>query len=160
MENWKSYNGYLVSDAGRIKNRNGTEKVLKIYKSETYQRASFMIEGKHKVIAIHRIVAELFLPNSKNLPCVNHINGIKGDNRAENLEWVSYSENMYHAVRSGLQPIGEFLPQSKLNPLKVRIIRKLLKEEIYTQRKIADLFNVSHGAIKEIKQGRNWRQVV
>lgn len=59
-------------------------------------------KGEKHRMQVHRIVAETFIPNPDNLPCVNHIDGNKHNNCVENLEWVTYSENSVHALETGL----------------------------------------------------------
>ena len=58
-------------------------------------------KGHNKTVYLHRCIAEAFIPNPHNKPCVNHKNGIPSDNRISNLEWCTHSENTRHAVRAG-----------------------------------------------------------
>lgn len=85
------YNNYSVSDLGNIRN-DKTGRILKFYiKPSGYKQVQL---GRKTVPQyVHRLVASAFIPNTLNKPQVNHKNGNKGDNRVENLEWVTASEN-------------------------------------------------------------------
>lgn len=79
------------------------EKILKPQKdSKGYLHVALCHNNKTKIITIHRLVAKTFIPNTQNKPQVNHINGIKTDNRVENLEWCTASENQLHAFANNL----------------------------------------------------------
>ena len=101
-EVWKSikdYEGlYEVSNLGRVKSFNyrgtGKEKILKnIECNNGYLTVGLTKDRKQKFFFIHRLVAEAFIPNLDNKPCIDHINTIKTDNRVENLRWVNHEEN-------------------------------------------------------------------
>lgn len=106
----KGYNGlYQVSNLGNIRRitkcikcKNGTVKIIHgknlkqinhIYKYVILSKNSIQ---KHHLV--HRLVAQSFIPNPENKPCVDHINTTKTDNRAENLRWVNHSENMRNTL--------------------------------------------------------------
>lgn len=71
---------------------------------------------RDKTYSVHRIVATAWIENKKNLPCVNHINGNRSDNRKENLEWVSNQENVNHAWQTGMREVSRMMkiPESSM----------------------------------------------
>lgn len=134
QEVWKDVSGYeglyQVSTLGRVKTLgcvreysdgrvyNYPEKILKQSNSRGYTTVHFYRDGKRSHgQSVHRLVVDAFLPNPENKVTVNHINGIKSDNRLENLEWATYKENNNHAYSVGLHkgtPTGYHSKLSKL----------------------------------------------
>ena len=108
MEIWKPIkinSNYLVSNTGKIKSLNyrnsKKEKELVCYGIQ-YNTIKISVEDKMKDVYVHKLVAQAFIPNPNNYPCINHINGDKRDNRVENLEWCTYQHNTKEAFKLGL----------------------------------------------------------
>jgi hypothetical protein len=117
METWKAIKGfekqYEVSNIGNVRSidrvvkhyRDGFTRVYKgtpkniRLNDKGYYRCNLKNDGKRFDFTVHRLVAEAFIPNEENKPVVNHINGVKTDNRVENLEWCTISENVIHGVK-------------------------------------------------------------
>jgi len=109
-ENWKdipNYKGlYEISDLGNVKSIY-SNKVLKPSADRYgYVRFSATKNKKQKTLRIHRLVADLFISNPKNLPQVNHIDGNKENCAKSNLEWCTDSNNKLHAYANGLMVGG------------------------------------------------------
>lgn len=108
MEEWKAIPNtnqkLFVSNQGRILSLlSGKPRIIKTQKdAKGYQRFRISVNGKKTTFKLHREVAKAFIPNPNNLPQVNHIDGNKSNNKADNLEWTTSKENCHHAIKNGL----------------------------------------------------------
>lgn len=87
---------WSINEEGQVRN-DETGKFLKGTILHTYRYINFRWNGKQKNKSVHRLVAEAFLPNPDNLPCVHHIDGDRLNNKLDNLKWVSEQENVKQA---------------------------------------------------------------
>lgn len=156
---WKAVPGYEglyeISDNGDVAtlsyNKTGVRKLLKFGNSRGY----LTVELSAKRFTVHRLVMLAFVGPRPTGMHINHIDGIKVNNRLSNLEYCTPSENQKHSFEAGLQDNrGENHSQNKLTESDVRYIREQLKSR--TQTDIAKEFNVDPSAICNIKRRRNW----
>ena len=116
METWRkisNFSKYIISNKGRIislpldRNFNIGKTLVPTLASNGYHHVHLRTnEGQIKIVYVHRLIAEAFIPNPDNKPIVNHIDGNKLNNDASNLEWVTASENNFHAYKNGLKKPG------------------------------------------------------
>lgn len=166
-EVWKDIIGYeglyQVSNFGNVKslgnNFTRKERLLKLSpQSKGYLTVVLQKNGKRKTTLVHRLVAEYFIPNLDKKLQVNHINGIKTDNRVENLEWVSHRENLDHAIKNNLTLKGEENPNSKLKDVDVIKIHSLLQKGV-TTKELSESYNVSYSTIDGIRKNTYWKHL-
>jgi hypothetical protein len=176
MEVWKEvkdYEGlYEVSNLGRVKRLSKWTKVgnvakrfdkEKILKQGLHHKGYFHVilskNGKSKTITTHRLVLSNFVENIENKHSINHINGIKTDNRLENLEWCTISENSIHSYKMGLQISikGEKHGRSKLTKNQVIDIKYNLNS--LTNSEISKIYNLSKSYVWCLRRGKTWKHI-
>ena len=173
-EEWRPVVGfelcYDVSSLGRVRrNQNASTKsttfpgrilTSSADSSTGYHRVTLHSKGRKQREQVHRLVARAFIEGFEPGRHVNHKNGIKTDNRVENLEWCSARENVLHAWRMGLNTPnrGEQSGRSTLKDQDVRIISFLLSRGVQAAI-LAEAFGVTGANISSIKRGQSWTHI-
>jgi len=174
-EEWRDVVGfegfYQVSSLGRVRS---VDRVVRDSFGHNRLRRSRMLSpaidkyGYYKLhiskdnirshFTVHVLVARAFIGDRPDGLQVNHINGVKTDNRPENLEYVSGSRNIVHAQDMGLKPVGSRCWQAKLSESDVSTIKALIRQGVNII-EIADRYGVVKQTISSIKQGVTWKHV-
>ena len=128
---------YEVSNLGRVR-LNG--EIV-----EPYIHNRYLYNGS---FYIHRAVAELFVPNPENKPCVDHINTDRLDNRAENLRWVTYKENCNNPLTK----------QHKRDAMKVALNREEVKHKISLALRGRTLSTETRKRMSESRKGKTFSE--
>lgn len=160
-QNFKQFRDtpYYVSHQGKIFRKfRAARKQPERYKelagslgTHGYPRVNLSVGGIQRSIEVHLMVAEVFLgPRPEEGMVVNHKNGVKTDNRPENLEWVTQSENQLHALRTGLH-----VHHSKITVEQVRAIRR----STLSHGKIAKKYGLHRQSVIKIRRRERWATV-
>lgn len=158
---WKqirNYN-YEINQEGLIRNIK-TGKFRKGFKRKDGYVGVQLYLGKVVNFQLHRLIAEVFIPNPEGKQYINHKNSNRSDNSLDNLEWVTFEENVKHGYESGYASNkGSKNGFSVLKEKDVLEIRRKRKEEKLTYQQLANIYNVSYGCIAGIIQRTNWKHI-
>lgn len=121
IEEWKPIEGYEgiyeISSLGNVKSLR-TGSIINQWTNHGYKYVTLNNFGK-KGFRVHRLVASAFIDNAEDKPTVNHKNGNKTDNRVENLEWATYSENERHSIDVlGKRPVQSFFTDDQIREIR------------------------------------------
>lgn len=164
VEEWKAVVGfeglYEVSSFGRIKSLkrrgNWKEHIMKtcVHKNG-YERVELNKDGKPYYCLVHRLVATSFIPNPENKPEVNHKNGDKTDNKVDNLEWATKSENIKHAYNNRL--VSEDVIENRIKKMNNAHRKQVMRSDgiiFDSVKSAAESIGVSTGYVSNAAHGR------
>ncbi len=157
---------YAVTDDGRVwvyfRKGKGSNKTGRFFTPAIdiggYNRINLRKNGVSKSFSVHRLVAQEYISNPKNLPEINHKDGNKSNNKVKNLEWCTRNFNMKHAFSIGKKThMGENNPRNILSVYQIKKIKMIGKK--IGQQEIARRFGVSRSCIQHILSGYTWSKL-
>ena len=159
-----NYEGfYQISNMGRLKSLHyGKSTILNSGTArDGYKNVTLTVNGKKNYYRLHILVARAFIPNPENKPCVNHIDGDKSNNRADNLQWVNHSENTQHAYIMGLAKSGYEHHSAKFTPEQIEEIRKnyIPYNSEFGASALARKFHVNIKTVQKIVRGISYKVI-
>lgn len=155
--------GYFASRGGEIfsNKKDGTTLIQlkpRLDSAQRYLMVKLCNKGDNRHRYIHKLMVATYLDNASEKPCINHINGVKTDNRINNLERCTNHENILHARKLGLyKDYGEDNFQAKLTVKDILFIRE--NHQNFTKRQLSSIFNVSKSQIYRIINKERWGHI-
>lgn len=157
-EIWKDVVGYegiyKISDSGNV----FSERSKRNLKAQVNRYGYYVIELHSRLWTVHRLVALAFIPNPDKKPMVNHKNGIKTDNRVNNLEWVTPKENANHAKEKGLCPHRTYQALTDEAVLEIKEYFRG-KKRLVGIGQIAKSLCIDRSTIASIVKGRTFKDI-
>jgi len=145
---------YMVSEDGQIYSLK-TNKILKQSKNRTGYFKLNLWNSRQITVFPHRLVGKAFIDNPNNYPQINHLDGVKTNNKVSNLEWCTHKMNLQHAAAIGLIRRGEENGQSKLLEKDIINIRNSEK----TATELAKQYNVHRRTIGFVLKRETWNHI-
>lgn len=165
-EEWRPVPGfervYEVSNLGRVRSLKFGKKKTMVggFTRAGYRKVTFLLDGEQTTHLVHRLVVDAFLPHDPARQQTNHKNGNKADNRLENLERASPSDNRRHALDVLKVTIHRGSSHSATHLVERDVITmRQMERDGWSHRDIARRFAVSHGAVQAICSRKNWKHV-
>lgn len=150
QEEWRDVVGfdglYQISNFGKVKRKN-KKHTLKPTKKDGYDTVTLCVNGKRRYLSVHRLVAQAFIPNPENKPCIDHKDGNRDNNNADNLRWCTVKENNSYPIvlqrKSGVN-----------SPCSIPIVCVELKRIFFGSVEAAKILSLSQSHITEAAKGK------
>ena len=162
IEKWKTipdYENYKVSNLGIVKNINyrgtGKEKILKGTSYNNYVYVTLRKNNESKTFLLHRLVAQAFIPNVENKPCINHIDCNRKNNKVNNLEWCTQQENIAYMDKKNRRVGNKKMTEQDVKNIRDKKKKGLFYKNVWQEYKD----KISFSGFQKIWYKMDWKKL-